>query len=426
MSIISDARSGIKNDSIYEVSQQEDIEYDKLCSLIDKGLVTIPKNINRNTKPTGIGQYMRTKINANIGTSRDFINVENEIEKANVAVRYGADTVMDLSTGGDLDYIREQIMASVRVPVGTVPLYDAATRVSAVVEMDEDDMFSAVRRHGKQGVDFITVHSGITKNTAEKLMRSDRLCGVVSRGGSFTVAWMHYNDKENPFYQEFDYLLEIAAEYDMTLSLGDGMRSGCIHDAGDAAMYEEVLVLGELVKRSRKAGVQTFVEGPGHVSLDQIETCVRFIKKTTHEAPLYLLGPLVTDIAPGYDHITSAIGASVAGMAGSDFMCMVSPAEHLALPTAEDIKEGIIATKIAAHATDLIKRGPHVRAKMHDYNMSQARKSLDWKAQYTLSIEPEKPEKIRDSRKTDSKACSMCGNLCALQMVDKWLKNKDT
>ncbi|MDY0267308.1 MAG: phosphomethylpyrimidine synthase ThiC [Methanimicrococcus sp.] len=417
--LMDECRFGRIGETILTVAKAEHIAPEKLCSLVAKGLVAIPKNATRDTLPTGIGKYMRTKINANIGTSRDYMDADDEINKAKTAVRYGADAIMDLSTGGDLDAIRKRILSEISVPVGTVPLYDAAATAPMVVEMTADDMFNAVRRHAEQGVDFVTVHCGINQNTVDKLMASNRITGVVSRGGSFTVAWMRHNGSENPFYKEFDYLLEIAREYDVTLSLGDGMRPGCVHDAADAPMFEEILVLGELVKRSRKAGVQTFVEGPGHVPLDKIEMSVKFMKETCHQAPLYLLGPIVTDIAPGFDHITSAIGGAIAGAAGTDFLCMVSPSEHLALPTAEDIKTGMLTTQIAAHATDLIKEGVKEKAQMRDNAMGQARKELDWEAQYRLAIDPEHAKAIRESRNSESDACSMCGNLCAMKIVER-------
>ncbi|WNY25874.1 phosphomethylpyrimidine synthase ThiC [Methanolapillus millepedarum] len=424
MTLMKDCKNGLIGDSVKAVAADEGMDEKELAALVAKGFVTIPKNINkrRETKPIGIGKMMSTKINANIGTSRDYIDVEDEILKAKTAVRYGAGSIMDLSTGGDLDGIRKQILAEISVPVGTVPLYDAAASAPMVVEMTADDMFNAVRRHAEQGVDFVTVHAGINQNTVSKLMKSGRIMDVVSRGGSFTVAWMIHNDAENPFYKEFDYLLEIAAEYDMTLSLGDGMRPGCIHDASDAPMFEEILVLGELVLRARAADVQTFVEGPGHMPIDQIQTAVHFMKQTCCDAPLYLLGPIVTDIAPGFDHITSAIGGAIAGAAGVDFLCMVSPSEHLALPTAEDIKTGMQVTKIAAHAVDLVKTGQRERAKESDNKMAAARKKLDWETQYRLSIDPVHAKKIRESRNSESEACSMCGNLCAMKIVEQELE----
>ncbi|WNY27661.1 phosphomethylpyrimidine synthase ThiC [Methanolapillus ohkumae] len=424
MTLMKDCKNGILSDSVLSVAADEGVDPEKLCSFISKGWVTIPKNVNvrRNTKPVGIGKMMSTKINANIGTSRDYVHLEDEILKAQTAVRYGAGAIMDLSTGGDLEAIRSRILSEISVPVGTVPIYDAAATASVVVDMTSDDLFNAVRRHAKQGVDFVTVHAGINQNTVSKLMKSGRLTDVVSRGGSFTVAWMLHNVLENPFYQEFDYLLEIAREYDVTLSLGDGMRPGCIHDASDAPMYEEILVLGELVLRARAADVQTFVEGPGHVPIDQIQAIVSFMKQTCHNAPLYLLGPIVTDIAPGFDHITSAIGGAVAGASGVDFLCMVSPSEHLALPTADDIKTGMQVTKIAAHVTDLVKDGQRERAKIVDNQMAAARKNLDWETQYSLSIDPAHARAVRESRDSESGACSMCGDLCAMKIVEREMK----
>ncbi|MCL2141328.1 MAG: phosphomethylpyrimidine synthase ThiC [Methanimicrococcus sp.] len=422
MTLMGDCKKGYVNEIISHVSEEEGIRPDKLCRLVAKGYVAIPKNATRKTQPKGIGKFMRTKINANVGTSRDYMDVEEEVHKAKTAVKYGADAVMDLSTGGNLDEIRQKILHEISVPVGTVPLYDAAASAPIVVEMTEDSMFNAVRRHAKQGVDFVTVHAGINKNTMDKLMKAGRITDIVSRGGSFTAAWMSHNDSENPFYAEFDYLLEIAKEYDLTLSLGDGMRPGCIHDAADAPMFEEILVLGELVQRSREANVQTFVEGPGHVPMDKIETSVKFMKQVCHDAPLYLLGPIVTDIAPGFDHITSAIGGAVAGAAGTDFLCMVSPSEHLALPTAQDIKIGMQVAQIAAHATDLVKEGVKEKAQERDNAMAAARKTLDWEKQYSLAIDPQHARSVRESRGSGSEACSMCGDLCAMKIVEKELE----
>lgn len=422
MTLMKECKNGKIPEIVQKTAEIEGIEADKLRRLVADGLVTIPKNITRETKPTGIGKYMRTKINANVGTSRDYTNMEDEVNKGKIAVQYGADAIMDLSTGGDLDEIRRRILSEVAVPVGTVPLYDAAATAPMVVEMTADDMFNAVRRHAEQGVDFVTVHCGINKNTVDKLTKAGRITDVVSRGGSFTVAWMSHNNAENPFYAEFDYLLEIAEEYGVTLSLGDGMRPGCIHDAADGPMFEEILVLGELVKRSRDAGIQTFVEGPGHVPLDKIEMSVKFMKETCHDAPLYLLGPIVTDIAPGFDHITSAIGGSIAGRAGTDFLCMVSPSEHLALPTAQDIKTGMLVAQIAAHATDLVKDGVKEKAAERDNAMAAARKTLDWEKQYSLAIDPQHARAVRDARSSGSEACSMCGDLCAMKIVEQELE----
>ena len=417
-----------------KVSLAEGLSLDKLKRLIETGRVVIPRNAkralgaeNRDIALKAIGEGMSTKVNVNIGTSKDYVNLEEEVEKAKVAVKYGADTIMDLSTGGNLDEIRRTILKEVNVPVGTVPIYQAALEkagVRAVVDMSSDDMFNAVRKHAEDGIDFVTIHAGVNLNSLERLRRSERILDVVSRGGAFLVAWMIHNEQENPFYEEYDYLLEIAKEYDLTLSLGDGMRPGCISDASDRAKYMEVIILGELVKLAREEGVQAMVEGPGHVPLDEIEASVKTIKHITDFAPLYLLGPLVTDIAPGYDHFVSSIGGAVAGMYGADFLCMVSPSEHLALPSVDDIKEGTIVTKIAAHAADLVKEGQRERARLLDDEMAHARKNLDWKRQLEIAINSEEARRIRNSRPSESDACSICGDLCAIKMVKEFLKRK--
>jgi phosphomethylpyrimidine synthase len=335
---------------------------------------------------------------------------------------------MDLSTGGDLKETRRTILKEVDVPVGTVPIYQAALEKAeerAVVDMNSDDMFNAVRNHAKDGIDFVTIHAGVNQNSLARLKLSGRILDVVSRGGAFLVAWMIHNERENPFYEEYDYLLEIADEYDLTLSLGDGMRPGCISDASDRAKFAEAITLGELVKRAREEGVQAMVEGPGHVPLDEIEASVKIIKHVTDFAPLYLLGPLVTDIAPGYDHFVSAIGGAVAGMYGADFLCMVSPSEHLALPSVNDIKEGTIVTKIAAHVADLVKEGQREKARQLDDEMAYARKDLDWKKQFEIAMTAEEAQRIRNSRLSKSDACSICGDLCAIKMVKECLKKHE-
>ena len=408
------------------ISKEEGVSVEKLKRLLNAGRVVIPRNARRRSVAMkAIGECMSTKVNVNVGTSKDFVNVEEEVEKAKVAVKYGADTVMDLSTGGDLNAVRRRILR-LGVPVGTVPIYQAALEsahgAGAVVDMTSDDMFNAIEKHARDGVDFVTVHAGVTLSAVERLKRSERILNVVSRGGAFLVAWMLHHEKENPLYKEFDYLLEIAKEYNLTLSLGDGLRPGCISDASDRAKYMEVITLGELVKRCREAGVQAIVEGPGHVPLDEIEACVKTIKHLTDFAPLYLLGPLVTDIAPGYDHIVAAIGGAVAGMHGADFLCMVSPAEHLALPTVEDIKEGTIVAKIAAHVADLVKEGQRSKARRLDDAMALARSLLDWESQFKIAINGEKARKIKESRPSESDACSICGELCAIKIVNEFLK----
>lgn len=415
-----------------KVSVVEGVSVEKLQRLLDAGRVVIPRNAKRAEKAgnreivlKAIGEGMSTKVNVNVGTSKDYVNRDEEVEKARIAVQYGADTVMDLSTGGDLDEIRRTILKEVDVPMGTVPIYQAALEkagVRAVVEMSSDDMFNAVRKHAKDGIDFVTIHAGVNLNSLERLRRSGRILDVVSRGGAFLIAWMIHNERENPLYEEYEYLLDIAKEYELTLSLGDGMRPGCIADASDRAKFMEAITLGELVKRAREEGVQALVEGPGHVPLDEIEASVKVMKHITDFAPLYLLGPLVTDIAPGYDHLVSAIGGAVAGMYGADFLCMVSPSEHLALPSVKDIKEGTIITKIAAHVADLVKEGQRERARRLDDQMAYARKNLDWKRQFELAINPEEAQRIKNSRPSESDACSICGDLCAIKLVKEFLK----
>ncbi len=413
-----------------KVASVEGLSLEKLRRLLETGRVVIPRNANRDIALKAIGERMSTKVNVNVGTSKDFLNLEDEVEKAKIAVKYGADAIMDLSTGSSgsnssLDETRRAILKEVDVPVGTVPIYQAGLEKAeerAVVDMSADDMFNAVRKHAKDGIDFVTIHAGVNLNSLARLRKSERILDVVSRGGAFLVAWMIHNERENPFYDEYDYLLEIANEYELTLSLGDGMRPGCISDASDRAKYMETIILGELVKRAREEGVQAMVEGPGHVPLDEIEASVKTIKHITDFAPLYLLGPLVTDIAPGYDHFVSAIGGAVAGMYGADFLCMVSPSEHLALPSVDDIKEGTIVTKIAAHAADIVKEGQRERAKRMDDEMAYARKNLDWERQLELAINPEEARRIRNSRPSESDACSICGDLCAIKLLKEFLK----
>ncbi len=412
--LIEMAHSGVISKEMKRVAEIEGVDAGDVRKYIAAGQIVIPKNVNSKSLPVGIGKLMRTKINANIGTSRDYVDIDAEVKKAITAEKYGADTIMDLSTGGDLDLIRKRIMDAVSVPVGSVPIYQAAFQ--GIEKMTSDDMFNAVRKHADDGIDFVTIHAGVTKNSFERMKNSDRILDVVSRGGAFTIAWMNQNNEENPFFAEYDYLLEIAREYDMTISLGDGMRPGCINDASDRAKFEEFIILGELVKRARAAGIQTLVEGPGHVPLDEIALSVNAMKHLTGNAPLYLLGPLVTDIAPGYDHITAAIGGAVAGMHGADFLCMTTPAEHLALPDEDDIREGTIVTRIAAHAADLTKEGVRDRARAKDREMAIARRDLDWNRQFGHAIDSEKAKKIH-ARSHNAETCSMCGELCSIKMM---------
>lgn len=424
MTQLEEARRGNPTREIEIVAREEGISIDELLQMIAEGLVVIPANPNhRNLKPIGIGKGLRTKVNANIGTSMDFPRIEPELEKLRVALEAGADTIMDLSTGGNLNRNRKKIIENSWRPIGTVPIYQAAivaiSKRGSIVNMKPEDLLDIIEMHGRDGVDFITVHAGLTLSGLEKIKRKERIMDIVSRGGSFLAGWMLHNEKENPLYTHFDLLLEIARKYDMTLSLGDGLRPGAIADATDAAQIDELMVLGELVKRAREAGVQVMVEGPGHVPLNQIEINIKLQKRLCHGAPFYVLGPIVTDIAPGYDHITSAIGGAIAAAAGADFLCYVTPAEHLGLPDVNAVREGVIASRIAAHAADIAKgiKG----AAEWDKKMSIARRTLDWETQGKLAIDRKKFDEIRAQRRTDTDACSMCGDYCALKIVDQYL-----
>ncbi len=418
------ARRGVISEEMRYIAEREDVSAEFIRRRVAEGRIVIPKNVNREFPPIGIGEGLRVKVNANIGTSRDLCDVNLELRKAEAAIEAGADTIMDLSTGGDLDEIRRRILREVKVPLGTVPIYQAAieaqSRHGAIVEMTEDDIFNVIERHAKDGVDFMTVHCGVTRESVERIIRQRRLLGIVSRGGTFLTAWIIHNQEENPLYANYDYLLEIAREYDVTLSLGDGLRPGCIHDATDKPQIQELLIIGELVKRAREAGVQAMVEGPGHIPLDQIEMNVKLEKSLCDGAPFYVLGPLVTDVAPGYDHIVGAIGGALAAMAGADFLCYVTPSEHLALPSVEDVHEGVIAAKIAAHAADLVRRR-EVEARW-DYEISKARADLDWERQFKYAIDPLKARMIRESRSPrQQEVCTMCGEFCAIKLLKRYL-----
>jgi phosphomethylpyrimidine synthase len=423
MTLMQRARTTI-TDEIKEVATRENVDPEQLRRRVVSGHVVIPHNPLHECVSCGIGESLSVKVNVNLGTSKDLVDVDGELTKARLAIKYGADAIMDLSTGGDIDAIRRRILKEVNIPIGTVPIYQAglkAARESAVVDMSEDDMFNGIEKHAKDGVDFMTVHCGITKESVESLKRSQRITDVVSRGGSFLVAWIIHNEQENPLFANFDYLLEMAKKYDFTLSLGDGLRPGCLHDATDRAQVHELINLGDLVRRSRAAGVQAMVEGPGHVPMDQIEANVRLEKTVCDGAPFYVLGPLVTDIAPGYDHIVGAIGGAIAARAGADFLCYVTPAEHLCLPDKEDLLEGLIASKIAAHAADIT----FGRGRERDDRMAQARKDLDWDAMFREALDPDKARRYRARGHTeDSQGCSMCGDVCAIKIVKEHLKKK--
>jgi phosphomethylpyrimidine synthase len=405
----------------------EGVARETLLELMASGKAVIPFNPNHSpSRPVAIGRSLRTKVNVNIGTSADFPALADELRKVEIAVKYEADAIMDLSTGGDLRRIRRRILDRSPVPLGTVPVYQAAIeaidRRGSIVKMTSDDLFASIEAQAREGVDFMTVHCGLTQKAVERLKRQKRVADIVSRGGAFHLAWMLHHDAENPLYADYDRLLDVARRYDITLSLGDGLRPGSIIDATDRPQIEELLTLGELVQRAWEAGVQVMVEGPGHIPLDQVEMNVKLQKRVCHEAPFYVLGPLVTDIAPGYDHIVSAIGGAIAAAAGADFLCYVTPAEHLGLPTIDDVREGLIASRIAAHAADIVKgvKGASDR----DLALSRARKKLDWTSQQKLVIDPHKFAEIRRKRRSKSAACSMCGEYCAMRIVSRFLDSK--
>jgi phosphomethylpyrimidine synthase len=424
MTQLEQARKGNLTRAMKRTAKDEKVSPDSLLSLVSSGRVVIPFNPNHSpARPSAIGRSLRTKVNVNIGTSADFPRLVDELRKVDIALKYGADCIMDLSTGGDIRRIRRRILARSPIPLGTVPVYQAAIKAidrrRSIVNMTVDDLFSAIEAQAQEGVDFMTVHCGLTRKAIDRLKKQKRVADIVSRGGAFHLAWMLHHDAENPLYAHYDRLLDLARRYDFTLSLGDGLRPGSIIDATDRPQIEELLTLGELVERAWDAGVQVMVEGPGHVPLDQVEMNIRLQKRVCREAPFYVLGPLVTDIAPGYDHSVSAIGGAIAAAAGADFLCYVTPAEHLGLPTLDDVREGLIASKIAAHAADIVKG---VRGAFHrDLALSRARKKLDWAAQQKLVIDPHKFGEIRKKRRSKSAACSMCGEYCAMRIVSRFL-----
>ena len=418
------ARKNIISPQMEAVARHENVDAEMVRQGVAEGTIVIPANVNhKNLAPLGIGKGLRTKVNANIGTSSDYSDVKIELEKLQVAIDAGADTVMDLSTGGDISAIRRAILAASPVPIGTVPIYQAAIAAikkhGAIVKMTVDELFAGIEDHCRDGIDFITVHCGVTQSAIARLRTQTRVADVVSRGGSFLAGWILANEKENPLYEYYDRLLEMCLEYDVTLSLGDGMRPGSVVDATDRAQIEELLIIGELVKRAQEAGVQAMVEGPGHVPLDQVVANVQVQKSICRGAPFYVLGPLVTDVAAGYDHITGAIGGAIAAAAGTDFLCYVTPAEHLGLPEPQDVREGVIASLIAAHAADIVKG---VKGALEwDRKMSIARKNLDWEEQARLSVDPELARRVHSRHASSGKACSMCGDFCAMEFVGKYL-----
>lgn len=420
------ARQGVITKEMEFVAREENLSSEFIREGVAKGTIAICCNINhKNLKPRGVGAGLRVKVNANIGTSDSFPELAPELGKLHAAIAAGTDSIMDLSTGGNITASRRAIIGASDVMVGTVPIYQVAVETiqkrGAVVEMIKEDLFDVIRMQAQDGADFMTLHCGINRNVLKALTDEGRIMDVVSRGGSFITGWMLHNGKENPLYEYFDEILDICEEYDVTISLGDGLRPGCLADGTDRAQIQELLNLGELTQRAWERGVQVMVEGPGHMPYDQIETNMKLQKRLCHEAPFYVLGPLVTDVAPGYDHITSAIGGTLAAISGADFLCYVTPAEHLGLPDLNDVREGVIAARIAAHAADLARGNENAWA--WDNDMAQARKDLDWEKQLALAIDPVKAKEYRlKKNKTGEEACSMCGEYCAVKIVGKYLE----
>lgn len=425
MTLLSKAQSGEITKEMKIIAKKEGASHEYIRESIAEGIIVIPYNKKHKSLEvlSGIGRGLRTKVNANIGTSSEHTSLEDEIEKLDVAIKAGTDTVMDLSTGGDIDKIRRTIIDRSTVPVGTVPIYQAvieSAKRKGIVNMTEDYIFDVIEKQAEDGADFMTVHCGVTREAIKRLRNQGRVLDIVSRGGAFLVEWMIYNKKENPLFENYDRLLEIAKKYDVTLSLGDGLRPGCLADATDRGQIQETVILGELAKRALKEGVQIIIEGPGHMPIDQIETNVLLVKKICNNAPFYVLGPLVTDISPGYDHITGAIGGALAGYWGADYLCYLTPSEHLRLPTVDDVREGVIITRIAAHAADIAKGISGALDK--DIEMARARKKLNWEKQISLSIDPEKARRYRKESKITGDKCTMCGKYCAIDIVNKYFR----
>ena len=419
------ARKGILTKELLAVAKKEQMEPEKLVKLVAAGQVVIPANkCHTCLDPNGIGSALRTKINVNLGTSRDLNDLDMELQKVNDAVAMGAESIMDLSSFGDTQKFRRKLTAEYPAIIGTVPIYDAVVYYHKPLrEITSEEWLQIAEMHAKDGVDFLTIHVGINKNTAERFKKMKRLTNIVSRGGSIIFAWMEMTGQENPFYEHFDRLLDICQEYDVTLSLGDACRPGCLEDATDVSQLEELLTLGELTRRAWEKNVQVMIEGPGHMPLDQIAANMKIQQSVCKGAPFYVLGPLVTDVAPGYDHITAAIGGAIAASAGASFLCYVTPAEHLRLPNRDDVKEGIIASRIAAHAADIAKGIPG--AKEWDRKMAQARARLDWEEQFSLAIDPEKARRYRAESKPEKEdTCSMCGNFCAVKNMNRILSGE--
>lgn len=413
------ARQGIITDAMKRVAEKESKAPEEIRARVAAGTIAIPANINhKNLDPEGVGTGLRTKVNVNLGISGDLIDPEVELEKVRVALELGAEGIMDLSNHGKTQEFRKQLLEMAPVMIGTVPMYDAIGYLEkALISITPQDFLDVVRRHAEDGVDFVTIHAGMNRRVIESFKETGRLMNIVSRGGSLIFAWMEATGNENPFYEYYDDVLEILHEYDVTISIGDAMRPGCGYDATDAGQIAELIEIGKLTKRAWDAGVQVMVEGPGHMAIDEIAANMKLQKRLCHDAPFYVLGPLVTDIAPGYDHITAAIGGAVAASSGADFLCYVTPAEHLRLPDVSDVREGLVATKIAAHAADIAKGIPGARDR--DNRMSDARRRFDWEEMFDLALDPVKPREYFESAPpTNEESCTMCGKMCAVRTVN--------
>lgn len=419
------ARKGIITKELQAVAEKEQMDTAQLIQLVAEGKVAIPANKNHKClDPNGIGSMLKTKINVNLGTSRDCKDLDMELQKVNDAVKMGAESIMDLSSWGDTQKFRRKLTAECPAIIGTVPIYDAVVYYhKALKDITTEEWLKIVEMHAQDGVDFMTIHIGINRSTAQRFKQNKRLMNIVSRGGSIIFAWMEMTGKENPYYEHFDEILDICQKYDVTISLGDACRPGCLEDATDVSQIEELVTLGELTRRAWEKNVQVIIEGPGHMPLNQIAANMQIQQSICKGAPFYVLGPLVTDIAPGYDHITAAIGGAVAASAGAAFLCYVTPAEHLALPNVEDVKQGIIASRIAAHAADIAKHVPHARD--IDDRMADARRTFDWEEQWKCSMDPETAKQIREDRKPEiEESCSMCGKFCAVRSMNKALNGE--
>lgn len=420
------AKKGILTDQMKRVAEKEHMDPQLLMERVAQGKIAIPANVNhKSLLAEGVGLGLSTKINVNLGISRDCPDVDKELEKVKKAIDMKAEAIMDLSSFGKTEEFRKKLIAMSSAMIGTVPVYDAIGFYDKELkDITADEFLDVVRKHAKDGVDFVTIHAGMNREAMKVFKRNKRITNIVSRGGSLMYAWMELNDAENPFFERYDELLDICQEYDLTLSLGDALRPGCINDATDACQIKELTTLGELTLRAWEKNVQVMIEGPGHMAIDEIEANVKLEKRLCHEAPFYALGPIVTDVAPGYDHITSAIGGAIAAAAGVDFLCYVTPAEHLRLPDLDDMKEGIIATKIAAHAADIAKKLP--RARDWDNKMAKARADIDWEAMFGLAMDEEKARKYRaESTPEHQDTCTMCGKMCSMRTMKKIMSGED-